>query len=486
MTLRPNLLVVLACWAVSATAPVRSAAEAELWPVLSFRDELRGVNVDPNNPWAFPSPSTLKRLEITRVRFVYQAERVKSEAAARLYAKEGLRVALVLNHQSLDRPYAPGGFTPRDWDAFRAAYVRAAGEIARRLRDLGDRVAFQLWNEENVEASYVPPEVFGPMLKDAAAAVRRSNARARVLSGSLLAHPTEGWASGYLEQVLASSPEAFGGVDALSLQVYGDLPAYLDALQRLSARIGKPVALTEWAPCQGDDAVSAAEMRRFLASVHGLEPVAEAFYFGWSDTQSPGDCRYGVSEGLEEPGADGERFALKRWKSGVFREPRFWARRRETLAAWPESERGVAGGLVAAEAMARALAGDRSADRIDEVKSIALEQGLWGSGGMKGPRSEQRLLEALGLDVELTPLWLDTRQAPGGDLGRLPGYAAFERRVQDAVDAGKPVILSTVNYYYFIGTTSPDGRWLVNGTFQDLETLAREGEVVNGVILPRG
>lgn len=462
-----------ACYAVLAVLMAAPAAGAQE----GVRAELRGVNIDPFNPWANPSPETVRRLGITRVRFVYKNDHAGVAQAVEKYVNAGLNVTIVLNNETAGLLGAdfPGDRENFDWTAYRLQFMYSVLTASMRLRTYGERVSYQVWNEQNIGGSYIPPEIFGPLARDASWLLRIGHPGATVILGAIL---HDDHAVQYLAEATEAAPGLIDAMDALGVHTYSDLPSFPQRLTEAYGAYGKPLSVTEWGECGLNAAQGSQAIRAYLDALEPVALVREAFYFGWSETQSPG-CGYGLSEPLDQPGPDGELFELKPAMIDVFqtRTRVAWSRTRESLEGWQDWERASAGGLLAAEAALRFVAGNPTLDRIDEVKQTALSRRLWSKAGMNGPRSQEALLRSLGLQAEMLSLWVDS--------SRPAAVESLRRIITDALAAGKPVILSTSRFYYFISGVTPDGRLLVDsGREEDLATLVREGGAVNAVLLP--
>ena len=106
-------------------------------------------------------------------------------------------------------------------------------------------------------------------------------------------------------------------------------------------------------------------------------------------------------------------------------------------------------GPIAAEALVRFLAGNPKLDKIREIFSLAKAKGYW-NGAMRGPASEQALLKDLGIKVS-DPVWVST-------------LGPAERMIRGSLDKGKPVIISTLRHYFFVGSYNNNGQFFVGYT----------------------
>ncbi len=287
------------------------AARAEV------RSGLRGINIDPINPWANPSPETVKRLGLTRVRFVYKVDHARVFEAVERYVEAGLAVTLVLNNETADLVGAhwPPGPSKAAQLLYRLNFARAATEAGIRLRRFGDRVSYQLWNEENLEGSWVDPEEYGPLARQTAAALRAAHPKAKIVLGSLLHN---GDSVAYLRKAWKADSGLIDAVDEVGVHVYGEVAGRAGRMASSYLPFGKPLSLTEWGECGLSPQGNGAQIRAAQAELSRLPAVAEAFYFSWSETQSPG-CGYGLSEPRVQPDWQGELFDLKPEMAWAFR-----------------------------------------------------------------------------------------------------------------------------------------------------------------------
>lgn len=191
-----------------------------------------GINVNPLAPHSNPHDSgQLKGLEWVRLPYVVACHpdpRQRTPTAAfttydpilRNYSKQGTGAVLVLNQDTVwaNAPWQTGG----DWATYGRQLAQTAGVIAQHYASYGEKIAFELWPEADMEntprAIYVPPASYAALLKETAAAIRRAAPKAKIILGGLGSGPTK--AIAYLQAV----QQAAGGalpVDALGLHPYG-------------------------------------------------------------------------------------------------------------------------------------------------------------------------------------------------------------------------------------------------------------------------
>ena len=192
-----------------------------------------GVNINPDVPFGNPIQSDVLR-GLDWVRWPFKAsdkERsiadsfAEYDALVRGYANLGVGSLIILNQQTLAGPDAPwkGGSS---WNRYASQLAAAARWIADRYSDLGDTVAYEIWNEgDNPKTPhvsvYVRPESFALVLDKVAAAVRQAAPQSKIVFGGLSTGPRD--ALRYVNKV----QEALGGplpVDAIGVHPYGRWP----------------------------------------------------------------------------------------------------------------------------------------------------------------------------------------------------------------------------------------------------------------------
>lgn len=190
-----------------------------------------GVNVNPDAPHSNPHRTDeLKGLDW--VRFVFKIDAQPDPRRRNIqsafeqfdpiigaYAAKGVSSLLVLNQETVwgNAPWDNG-----NWGAYADQLADAAGQIAAHYRHLGDRVAYEIWNEgdlpNNPSSVFVQPEDFAAVLLKTTAVLRPAAPDSALVLGGLASGP--GAAIPYLKRCLA----AMGGrwpVDAIGIHPYG-------------------------------------------------------------------------------------------------------------------------------------------------------------------------------------------------------------------------------------------------------------------------
>lgn len=201
----------------SPETPRRTGEKQQFQPGMNINPEVHGLDID--------------RLGgLSWVRFPYFASRIKlspEEAyqqryrhIIQSYAAAGTGSLLVL-HQDTEWGNAPwdnGG-----WESYANTFAQACGRVAKACSEFGDKVAYQIFNEQdcppsNPSAIPIPSEHFAQILDKAQAAIRTAHPGAKVIIGGLNSGPDH--AVNYLNDI----KNRLGGrlpVDALAYHPYG-------------------------------------------------------------------------------------------------------------------------------------------------------------------------------------------------------------------------------------------------------------------------
>ncbi len=142
------------------------------------------------------------------------------------YANQGIGSLIILHQDTYwgNAPWDNGG-----WDGYAQQFAEACGRVARVCAEFGDKVAYQIHNEQdsgfgtdaghpNPSAIGITPANYAKILQPAAAAIKQAHPNAPVSFGGLKTGP--GNALQYVKQV----QRALGGklpVDALAYHPYG-------------------------------------------------------------------------------------------------------------------------------------------------------------------------------------------------------------------------------------------------------------------------
>ena len=257
----------------------------------SASSEIRGINIDPQNPTANPTPETLASLGATRVRFTLRAGADLNAALAAWdpiidgYRAAAIDVLVILDGETVPLPARPVELAASGrWDAYVATFAARAQTIAAHL---GSRVtAIEVWNEEDLDDSlpgrHIDAAPYAQLLNAVHAAVHNVSG-VPVLVGGL--------ASGSTAYVDAMGNFAADGIATHPYLHWpgDDVPAgwfrLADHVTQY-AHYGRPLWFTEWGT--NDPALEARLITAFFAHPEITGQVSSAYFFGWSDTQDAG------------------------------------------------------------------------------------------------------------------------------------------------------------------------------------------------------
>ncbi len=255
------------------------------------------------------------------VRFVFWASRLKlspEEAyqqryrqIIQTYASQGIRSLIILHQDTYwgNGPWDNDG--TGDWHAYAQQFGEQCGRVARVCAEFGDRVAYQIHNEQDSEfgndkgnpnhsAIGIAPANYALVLQHAAAAIRQAHPGGKVIFGGLKTGPDN--VIKYIQQV----QQSLGGslpVDALAYHPYGRYVTHAifnygsigrlgDALNMFKKAYPKtPLWITEVGAAADDHigpehyADIATYLREFVHEVatNYADYVQALIWFGWTD-----------------------------------------------------------------------------------------------------------------------------------------------------------------------------------------------------------
>ncbi len=274
--------------------------------------ETQGVRFGMNiNPEAHP-PDPERIRGLGWVRWVFWASRLKlspEEAyqqryrgLIQTYAAAGIRSLIVL-HQDTEwgnAPWQNGG-----WAQYAETFARACGRVAAACAEFGDKVAYQIFNEQdsgpdNHSAISIPAADYAIVLNRAQEAIRRAHPGAVVVFGGLNTGPDK--AIRYTREVQATLDGRLP-VDALAVHPYGryvnkiifnygSIGRLADSLNRFRAAFPrKPLWITEIGVAN-DTPIGPEHYADIGIYMHEVvDEVADSFadyvpvliWFGWTD-----------------------------------------------------------------------------------------------------------------------------------------------------------------------------------------------------------
>jgi hypothetical protein len=289
--------------------------------------DVSGVNLDIQHPLGKPAADRLRGMGW--VRFPYNVSRgvgsVDFNAAERLYrpfieryAAAGLRVMLVLTHQTYGegQGYNWASMTPEAWRRLARDFANVCRDTATRYARSNIVAAYQIWNEQDsapgsTAAVAIPAAEYGNLLAEAIRAIRSVDTRARIITGGHISGAGNG--PSYARATIAAMP---AGVrpDGIAFHAYGlgapgssaryapfgavgpVIRAYEDILDR-------PVWITEWGVLDlpndsaGDVAQYATSFINHIKRSFGQQ-VATALWYAWADGMHNG---YGLVNRDDRP-----------------------------------------------------------------------------------------------------------------------------------------------------------------------------------------
>ncbi|HEU5057453.1 MAG TPA: hypothetical protein VFU21_13040 [Kofleriaceae bacterium] len=323
---RGRLALVLVLLACDPDAGKLTAAECASPEVALF-----GVNIDPANPLAAPTPKEVHQLGARWVRFAYKAEKGMAfyEKRIREYRSAGIKVLLNVSYEALRLGKPAHDASASEWEAYSQAFVWAAGEVATRIGSGVD--AYEVWNEPDqlpeetrdpactcdvssrCEADcgcdyqcydpFVPPEVLGPM----------ASAAGQVLGATRVPVLLGGFSSGqpsYVESAIDAGAglRQFSGI---AVHPYG-----ADWIEGVSLRNsydnfaigGRKVWVTEIGIAAPEGEVASYLQHIYDATIdigYAGAVVPVIFWFAWSDANRPG---FGLIDDKGKPKASYEAY----------------------------------------------------------------------------------------------------------------------------------------------------------------------------------
>jgi hypothetical protein len=288
---------------------------------------MTGVNLDMLHPLGKPAAERLKGLGWVRFAYSVSMDRGSTDLDAAYnfyapfidrYAKAGLKVILVLTHQTYGegQGYVWPNMDLGRWRELTARFSDFARRIAQRFVGRSQIAAYQIWNEQdtapqNAHAAVpIPAPVYGGLLTDSIRAIRSVDPTTYIITGGHVGGP--GLGAAYAREALAAMPSGIRP-DAIACHSYGrgpvgnkyspfgsideDVDAYSKVLP------GAPVWITEWGVLDRPDDPAGEVADYAVAFVRRLKTlyssrVAAAVWYGWADTMHNG---YGLVNRSDQP-----------------------------------------------------------------------------------------------------------------------------------------------------------------------------------------
>ncbi len=288
---------------------------------------MAGVNLDILHNLGKPSADRMKGLGW--VRFAYNVSMGRGstdlEAAYNLYApyinayaKAGLKVILVLTHQTYGegQGYIWPQMTSDKWRDLTSHYTNFIRQIAQKFTGKDLVAAYQIWNEQDTPlnvaqaAVSMSPGDYAYLLTESIKTIRAVDSKVSIITGGHVGGPGTGAA--YARATLAAMPSNVRP-DAIACHSYGrgmvgnkyspfgsideDVNAYGNIMP------GAQVWITEWGVLDrsGDPVGDVADYATsFVARLKNLYSgkVAAAVWYGWADGMHNG---YGLVNPSDQP-----------------------------------------------------------------------------------------------------------------------------------------------------------------------------------------
>lgn len=288
---------------------------------------MTGVNLDPLHPLGKPGPERMKGLGWVRFAYSVSMGRGSTDLDAAYnfynpfierYAKAGLKVILVLTHQTYGegQGYIWPQMTTDRWRELTVKFTDFARKIAQRYTGRDVVHAYQIWNEQDTPpevahaAVSISPSDYAHLLTESIRAIRPIDSKVSIITGGHVGGPGKGGA--YARATLAAMPSNVRP-DAIACHSYGRGPVGnkyspfgsidedVDAYGRLMP--GAQVWITEWGVLDrnGDPAGDVADYA--TGTVSRLKnlysgKVAAAVWYGWADGMHNG---YGLVNPSDQP-----------------------------------------------------------------------------------------------------------------------------------------------------------------------------------------
>lgn len=261
-----------------------------------------GVNVDPTNTrGGNASAAALTALGTgwARIEFKDPNSGTASVAAfgaydgvVRAYTQAGISVLLIIDYMTLQQNVPWGQAAAGAWAGYVTTLAGKAHNIAAHYAGAGAMIAYEIWNEPDLQQTLVPPAAYAAMLVQVTAAIRRVAPAAKVIMGGLASGNP-----GYVSQVEASCPGRQLPVDAVTLHPYGQRPTadwpspswgfgvVTQLIANYRAVTKRPIWVSEYGT--NDETTEAQYPGRMMAAMAGAD-VEVAVFFCWSDNMVNG------------------------------------------------------------------------------------------------------------------------------------------------------------------------------------------------------
>jgi hypothetical protein len=288
---------------------------------------MTGMNLDLLHPLGKPSADRMKGMGWVRFAYNVSMGRGSTDLDAaynfyapfiEAYAKAGLKVILVLTHQTFGEGagYVWPNMDTGKWREFTGRWAPIVQKVAQRFAGKNWVSAYQIWNEQdtpkNIAAAAVPlsPTDYAYLLAEGIKAIRAVDAKVTIMTGGHVGGPGNG--ANYARATINAMP---GNVrpDAIACHSYGRGPVGsiyspfgsidedVDAYSKIMP--GTPIFITEWGVLDrpNDPASQVSDYAiGFISRLKNLYSgkVAGALWYAWADTMHNG---YGLVDRNNNP-----------------------------------------------------------------------------------------------------------------------------------------------------------------------------------------
>lgn len=288
---------------------------------------MTGVNLDILHRLGKPDATRLKGTGFVRFAYAVSMGRGSTDLDAaynlytpyiQAYAKAGLKVILVLTHQTYGEGagYVWPNMDTGKWRELTARFTDFSRRIAARFVSTGWITAYQIWNEQDtpmsIASAAVPmqPTDYAYLLSETIKAIRAVDTKVKIITGGHVGGPFLG--ANYARATIAAMPSTIRP-DAIACHSYGRGPVGnkyspfgsidddVDAYSKVLA--GAPVWITEWGVLDrpNDPPNDVADYATgFISRLKTLYSgkVACCVWYGWADSMHNG---FGLVNPSDQP-----------------------------------------------------------------------------------------------------------------------------------------------------------------------------------------
>ncbi len=278
---------------------------------------MTGINLDMLHRLGKPDAARLKGVGWVRFAYSVSMDRGSTNLDAAYnyyapfidrYAKAGLKVILVLTHQTYGegQGYVWPNMDTARWRELTARFTDFSAQIARRFVGKDQVAAYQIWNEQDTPmnaahaAVPMPSSDYAYLLTESIKAIRSVDSKVNVITGGHVGGPYQG--ANYARATISAMPSNVRP-DAIACHSYGRGPVGnkyspfgsidedIDAYSKIMP--GAQVWITEWGVLDRPDDPANDVADYAVGFVNRLKmlysgKVASAIWYAWADTMHNG------------------------------------------------------------------------------------------------------------------------------------------------------------------------------------------------------